>query len=80
MTPSDQMARKNRRESTLAFSIIFFAFGVLCFLLGGAEGVRHGTKILHIPETGGWLVAAGAFASLGVFFLLRSRRSRPSES
>ena len=41
----------------LAFSIMFFSGALLCFLLGWADGVRHGKTYLHIPETGSWLVA-----------------------
>jgi hypothetical protein len=36
----------------LAFSIMFFAGALLCFLLGWANGVRRDKSFLHIPETG----------------------------
>ena len=73
MTPSDSTAPNERRDTMLAVGIMFFAFTLLCALLGWAEGVRHDTKILHIPETGGWLLAAGALAVFGFFFVFRSR-------
>jgi len=62
----------------LAFSIMFFAGAVLCFLLGWADGVRHGKTFLHIPETGSFLVATAVFAALGIVFLVRARASRRS--
>ena len=61
-------------DGAMALSIMFFAVGLLCFLLGWADGVRHGTRYLGIPETGGWLVAAAILAVLGVLFLLRVPR------
>jgi hypothetical protein len=60
----------------LAFSIMFFSGALLCFLLGWADGVRHGKTFLHIPETDSFLVATAAFAALGILFLVRSRASR----
>ncbi len=76
MTPSDPGAREKRRDSALAFSIIFFAMALLCLLLGWAEGVRHDTRYLHIPETGHWLVAMAILGGIGVLFLLWSRGGR----
>lgn len=73
MTPSDPNIHGRRRESALAFSIIFFAIAVLCFLLGWAQGVRKDTTYLHIPETGSWLLASAIFAGGGALFLLWSR-------
>ena len=60
----------------LAFSIMFFAVALLCFLLGWADGVRHDKAFLHIPETGGFLVATAILAAVGVAFLVRSRAIR----
>ena len=60
----------------LAFSIMFFAGALLCFLLGWADGVRHGKTFLHIPETGSFLVATAVSAALGIVFLARARASR----
>jgi hypothetical protein len=73
MTPSDPTAREYRRNSALACSIIFFALALLCLLLGGAEGVRHGTRYLHIPETGSWLVAGAIPGAIGALFLVWAR-------
>jgi len=73
MNPSDPTPRQSRRESTVACSIIFFAVALLCFLLGWADGVRHDRAYLHIPETGGWLVATAILGGLGVLCLLLSR-------
>lgn len=78
MTPSDPGARTKRRDSALAISIIFFAVAVLCLLLGWAEGVRRGTRYLHIPETGNWLIATVILGGLGVLFLLWSRGMKRS--
>jgi hypothetical protein len=66
------------RDSALAFSIIFFAVALLCFLLGLADGVRHDRTYLHIPETGSWLVAAAILGALGLLFFLWSRVLRRS--
>ena len=60
----------------LAFSIMFFAGALLCFLLGWADGVRHGKTFLHIPQTGSFLVATAIFAALGIVFLARARATR----
>ena len=73
MTPSDPAVRDGRRDTRLACSIIFFALTLLCLLLGWAEGVRHGTRYLHIPETGICLVIAAILGSIGAFFLVWSR-------
>ena len=59
----------------LAFSIMFFAGALLCFLLGWADGVRRDKTFLHIPETGSFLVATVVFVALGIVFLARSRAS-----
>ena len=60
----------------LAFSIMFFSGALLCFLLGWADGVRHGKAFLHIPQTGSFLVATAGFAVLGIVFLARSRPTK----
>ena len=60
----------------LAFSIMFFSGALLCFLLGWADGVRHGRTYLHIPETGSWLVATAILIALGVAFFVRSRATK----
>ena len=60
----------------LAFSIMFFAGALLCFLLGWADGVRRDKTFLHIPETGGFLVAAAILAALGIVFLVWSRSGK----
>lgn len=73
MTPSNPGTQGKRRDSALAFSIMFFAVAVLCFLLGWVDGVRHDTAYLHIPQTSGWLVATAILGGLGVLFLLSSR-------
>ena len=62
----------------LAFSIMFFAGALLCFLLGWADGVRHDRTYLHIPETGSWLVAAAILGALGVIFFVWSRATTRS--
>lgn len=68
------LPNQSRRESAIAFGIIFFSVALLCFLLGWADGVRHGRTYLHIPETGGWLVATAILGGLGVICLLWARR------
>jgi hypothetical protein len=60
----------------LAFSIMFFAGALLCFLLGWADGVRRDKTFLHIPETASFLVAAAILAALGIVFLLWSRSGK----
>ena len=60
----------------LAFSIMFFSGALLCFLLGWADGVRHGKTLLHIPQTGSFLVVTAVFAALGIVFLARSRATK----
>ena len=65
MTSPDPTPRQSRGESMLAFSIMFFAGALLCFLLGWADGVRHGKTFLHIPETGSFLVATADLRSIG---------------
>ena len=60
----------------LAFSIMFFSVALLCLMLGWANGVRHDKTYLHIPETGGWLVATVILAALGTVFLLWSNRAK----
>jgi len=73
MPSTDPTLRQSRNESMLAFSIMFFSGALLCFLLGWADGVRHDRTYLHIPETGGWLVATAILVLLGVAFLVWSR-------
>ena len=73
MTPTDPTPRQSRRDNGRAFSIMFFAIALLSLLLGWADGVRHDRAILHIPETGGWLLAGIILASVGIAFLLWSR-------
>jgi hypothetical protein len=60
----------------LAFSIMFFAGALLCFLLGWADGVRHDKTFLHIPQTGSFLVVTAVLVALGVAFFAWSRRIR----
>jgi putative Mn2+ efflux pump MntP len=62
----------------LAFAIMFFCIAFLCFMLGWADGVRHDKTYLHIPETGGFLVATAVLAALGVIFLVGSRAGKRS--
>jgi hypothetical protein len=38
-----------------------------------ADGMCHDLRILRIPATGGWLLAATAFAMVGMLFLAWSR-------
>ncbi len=73
MTPSDQGTPGKRRDSIVAFSIMFFAVAVLCLLLGWAEGVRKDTTYLHIPQSGGWLIATGILMGFGLLLLFWSR-------
>ena len=77
MPPSKPIPRPSR-ESARAFSIIFFAVALLCFLLGLADGVRHDRAYLHIPETGSWLVATAIFAAIGMIFFVWSRGAKRS--
>ncbi len=56
-----------------AFSIMFFSVALLCFMLGWADGVRHGRAYLHFPGADGWLIATGILTALAVVFLLWSR-------
>jgi len=79
MTPSDPTPRRTRGESLLAFSVMFFCAGLLCFMLGWADGVRHDRAYLHIPETGSWLVATAVLGGLGVLFLIWSRSAKRPE-
>ena len=62
----------------LAFSIMFFSVALLCLLLGWADGVRHDKTYLHIPQTGGWLVATAILIALGVAFFVWSRAAKRS--
>ena len=57
---------------------MFFAVALLCFLLGWADGVRHDKTYLHIPETGGWLVATAILGTLGLIFFAWSRARKRS--
>jgi hypothetical protein len=76
MNPSEPTPRQSRADSARAFSIMFFAVALLCLLLGWADGVRHGTIYLHIPETGGWLIATAIFGAIGAIFLVWSRGAK----
>jgi len=73
MTPSDSTPRQARGESMLAFSIMFFSVALLCFMLGWADGVRHGKAYLHFPGVDGWLVATGILTALAFLFFFWSR-------
>ncbi len=75
---SDPNSPDKPGDSPLAFSIIFFAVALLCLLLGWAEGVRKDTTYLHIPENGGWLLATGILAAIGLLFLIWSRARKRS--
>ncbi|MBA3651248.1 MAG: hypothetical protein H0W66_07160 [Chthoniobacterales bacterium] len=76
MTPSDFTPRPARGDSHLAFGIMFFAVGILCFMLGWADGVRHGHAYLHFPPLDGWMIATAVLAALGVAFFVWSRSIR----
>ncbi len=76
MSSTDPNTSDKPGDSSLAFSIMFFAVALLCLLLGWAQGVRKDTAFLHIPESGGWLVATAILAALGVAMLLWSRMGR----
>lgn len=78
MTSSNPDPRRSRGESALAFTIIFLALALLCFLLGWADGVRHDRTYLHIPETGGWLVATAILGGLGAICFFWSRGMKRS--
>ena len=77
MTPSDSTPRQSRRDSAVAFSIIFFALALLCFLLGWAGGVHHGHAYLHLP-IGGWLVATAILGGFGAILFVLSRGMKRS--
>ncbi len=62
----------------LAFSIMFFAVALLFLLLGWADGVRHDTTFLHIPQTRSWLIATAITAGFGVVLFVLSRGARRS--
>ena len=55
-----------------------FLLALLSFLLGWADGVRHGRTYLHIPETGAWLVRAAILGALGVICLVWARGTKRS--
>lgn len=55
---------------------MFFAMAFLCLMLGWAQGVRKDTTFLHIPESGGWLVATGILFILGLILLIWSRTAK----
>ena len=78
MNLPDPTPRSSRHDNVVACSIIFFAVALLCFMLGWADGVRHRHTILHIPETGAWLVTALVLAVLGVVFLIWAGRVKRS--
>jgi len=76
MTPSDPTPSQSRADSMRAFSIMFFAVALLCFLLGWADGVRNDKSYLHIPQTGSFLVATAVLVAMGVVFLVWARGTR----
>jgi hypothetical protein len=76
MTAPDQQSNDKPGDSRLAFSIMFFAIGFLCLMLGWADGVRKDTTYLHIPESGGWLVATGILFLIGLLLLVWSRAAK----
>jgi len=47
-------------------------------MLGWADGVRHDRTVLHIPESGGWLIATGILVALALVFLVWSRSGKRS--
>ncbi len=47
-------------------------------MLGWADGVRHDRSYMHIPETGGWMVAGIIMVGVGIGFLLWSRSAKRS--
>ncbi len=79
MTSSDPAGRGPRGESQLAFSIMFFAVALLLLMLGWADGVRHDTYFLHVPESRGWLIATAIAAAIGVALLVWSFSAKRSE-
>lgn len=76
MTPSDSTPRQTKGESKLAFSIMFFSVALLTFMLGWADGVRHGKAYLHFPGADGWLLATGILTALAVVFLVWARAAK----
>jgi len=74
----DPTPRPPRRDNAIACSIMFFAVALLCLMLGWADGFRHRRTILHIPETGGWLVTALVLVLLGIAFLVWARSAKRS--
>jgi predicted transporter len=74
MTPTDPPSPQTRAGSMRAFSIMFFAVALLCFMLGWADGVRHDKTYLHIPQTGTFLVVTLVLVVLGVLFLVWAPR------
>lgn len=78
MSNSDPTPIPAKGDSRLAVSIMFFAIAVLFFMLGWADGVRHDRSYLHIPETGGWLVATVIMLVFGVAFLVWARSAKRS--
>lgn len=76
MTPTDQNPSVRRGDTPLAFGIMFFAVALLCLLLGWAWGVKQDTTYLHIPESGGWLIATAVLAVIGIALLLWSRMAK----
>jgi hypothetical protein len=55
---------------------MFFCIGLLTFMLGWADGVRHDKTYLHIPETGSFLIATAVLLVLGIVFLVWSRLAK----
>ncbi len=76
MISSDPTPRPARGQSALAFAIMFFAVALLTFMLGWADGVRHGRGMLHFPNSGGWLLTTAILAGLGVLLLVWSRSAK----
>jgi hypothetical protein len=62
----------------IAFSIILFAFAVLSFMLGWADGVRHDREILHIHQTGSWLVVCAVLIAAGIACLVWGKSTKRS--
>jgi hypothetical protein len=78
MSNSDPTPAPAKGDSRLALSIMFFSVAVLFFMLGWADGVRHDRSYMHIPETGGWMVAGIIMVGVGIGFLLWSRSAKRS--
>jgi putative Mn2+ efflux pump MntP len=68
-----QTPRRPRPDSIIALSIMFFAFAILCFMLGWADGVRHQREIFHIHQTASWLGGSVILIVIGAACLIWSR-------